>query len=329
MKGKTKYVKKYLILVLIGFTCIGMFFDEAMPAEKFPEKPIKLLVGWSPGGIADLTGRMLAGLTTEYIGQPVVVINRPGASQTIATNELAASKPDGYTLEVIVMGPFILGPFSMEVKYHPLKSFEPLFEYGVASYGICVLKDAPWNSYKELIDFAKKNPGELSMSTAGVGTNQHLAFESIAKQEGIQWKHVPYPGGAPAAAALLGGHVKAHFGSGSHVTFVESGKFKLLASYSANRYTIYPDVPTLKELGYDIPVGNAYFVAAPKGVPEPILNTLEDALTRAAQSVTFKGFLKKVWMEPDFKNREQLRKLIEAEYAGWNDIVKKLDLKTK
>ncbi len=278
----------------------------------------------------DLTSRMLASLATEHLGQPVIVMNKPGASGTVMTNEIAASKPDGYTLGTCTMGPFLISPFIRDVKYDALKSFEPLLGFTAAPYGICVLQNAPWNTFKELIDFAKKNPGELSMSSPGMGDPSHIAFEWIAKQENIQWKHVPYPGGAPAAAALLGGHVKAHLGTGSHSSFLESGKFKLLASYSENRNSRYPDIPTLKELGYDVPATHGfYFINVPVGVPEPVLKTLEDAFGNAAKSVSFKAFLKTVIMEAEFKNREQLKKLIGSEYGRWGEIIEKVGMRIK
>jgi tripartite-type tricarboxylate transporter receptor subunit TctC len=196
-------------------------------------------------------------------------------------------------------------------------------------YGICVLQNAPWKSFKELIDFGRKNPGELSVSTPGTGTPQHVAFEVIAKNEKIQWKHVPYPGGLPAATALLGGHVKVNFGTGSHLPFLESGQFKMLASYSPTREPKYPDVPTLKELGYDLPAARAQVIAAPRGVPEPILKTLEDAFIKAAKHDAFKAFLKQVLLAPEYKNREEIKSLVGAEYKAWDELITKLDLKVK
>jgi tripartite-type tricarboxylate transporter receptor subunit TctC len=266
---------------------------------------------------------------TEYLGQPVIVVNKPGASATVAAAELATSKPDGYTLGNIVILTLSLAPFIVKVKFDPMNSFEPIVGYAASSYGICVLQDAPWNSLKELIEFARKNPGELSVSTPGVGSNNHITFEWIAKLEKISWKHVPYPSGAAAATALLGGHVKCNFGSGSHLPFVESGKFKLLAVNSSGRSPNFPDVPTLKELGYDLPISNSNLIAAPKGVPEPILKTLEDAFGKAAKSEAFKEFLKKLMHEADFRDREQMKRLIETEYRGWNEVLDKLGLKAK
>lgn len=329
MRGEMNFLKKFLVLAFIGIFCLMISSEGLMAAEEFPEKPIKILVGFSPGGTVDLGTRMLSSLVSEDLGQPVVVINKPGAASTIAAAEVAASKPDGYTLMSFPILAVTLTPFFVKIKYDPLQSFEPLMAPWAHPYGICVLQNAPWKSFKELIEFARKNPGELSVSTPGAGTPQHAAFELIAKAEKIQWKHVPYPGGLPAATALLGGHVKVNFGSGSHLPFLESGQFRMLASYSPAREPKYPDVPTLKELGYDVPASRSHVIAAPMGVPEPILKTLENAFIKGAKHDAFKAFLKHVWLEPEYKNRKEIKSLIEAEYKSWDDLVTKLGLKMK
>jgi tripartite-type tricarboxylate transporter receptor subunit TctC len=147
---------------------------------------------------------MLGSLVSEDLGQPVVIINKPGAASTIAAAEAAGSKPDGYTLMSFPIITVTVTPFFVKVKYDPVTSFEPLMSPWGFPYAICVQQNAPWKSFRELIEWARKNPGELSVSTPGTGTPQHVAFEWIAKAEKIEYKHVPYPGGLPAATALLG-----------------------------------------------------------------------------------------------------------------------------
>ena len=329
MREEMSLIRKCLAVGLVGIFCLMISFEGLTAAEKFPEKPIKILVGFTAGGTGDLQTRMLGGLVSEHLGQPVVVVNKPGAAATIAAAELASSKPDGYTLGSFPILMVSLTPFFVKIKYDPLRSFEPLIACSAYPYGICVLQNTPWKSFKELIEFGRKNPGELSVSTPGAGTPQHAAFEWIAKSEKIQWKHVPYPGGLPASTALLGGHVKVNFGAGSHLPFLESGQFRMLASYSPAREPKYPDVPTLKELGYDLPATRAHVIFAPKGTPEPALKTLEDALNKAVRHDAYKGFLKQVMLEPDFKNREEMRGVMESEYKAWDELLDKLGLKVK
>ena len=329
MRGNSHFIKRTLVLWWVGIFCLMFSFNAVMAAEKFPEKPIKILVGFTPGGTVDLGTRMLGSLVSEDLGQPVVIINKPGAASTIAAAEAAASKPDGYTLMSFPIITVTVTPFFVKVKYDPVTSFEPLMSPWGFPYAICVQQNAPWKSFKELIEWARKNPGELSVSTPGTGTPQHVAFEWIAKAEKIEYKHVPYPGGLPAATALLGGHVKVNFGSGSHLPFLDSGQFRMLASYSPAREPKYPDIPTIKELGYDVPAARAQVVVVPKGVPEPILTTLENAFNKAARHDAFKGFLRQVFLAPEYKAREEIKSLIEAEYKAWDEVIGKVGLKAK
>jgi tripartite-type tricarboxylate transporter receptor subunit TctC len=329
MRGKMSLMKKGLVLAVVGIFCLMIPFDGLMAAEKFPERPIKILVGFSPGGTVDLLSRMLGSLVSEDLGQPVIVVNKPGAASTIAAAEVAASKPDGYMMGSFPIFVVALAPFVVKVKYDSLKSFEPVIGCSANPYGICVRSDAPWRSFKELIEWARKNPGELTMSTPGAGTPQHLTFEWIARHEKIQWKHVPYPGGLPAATALLGGHVKVNSGSASHLPFLKSGQFRMLAAYSPKRDPDYPDVPTFGELGYNFPATRTHFLAVPKGVPEPIMKTLEDAFTKAAKSKAFQGFLEKVMLDPDYRSREEMKSLIASEYKAWDELTDELGVKVK
>ena len=329
MREERGFIRRCLSLGWVGILCLVMGGPEVMAAEKFPEKPIKIFVGFTAGGTADLQTRMLGSLMTEDLGQPVIVVNKPGGAATIAAAEVAASKPDGYTLGSFPILVVSLTSFFVKVKYDPMRSLEPLIGCWAHPYGICVQQNAPWKSFRELIDFSRKNPGELSVSTPGTGTPQHVAFEWIARAEKIPWKHVPYQGGLPAATALLGGHVKINFGSGSHLPFLESGQFRMLASYSPVRDPKYPDVPTLKELGYDLPASRTYFIAAPKGVPEHVTKTLEDALNKAVRHEAYKELLKKIMLEPEIKDREEMRRMIESEYKSWDELTDKLGLKTK
>jgi tripartite-type tricarboxylate transporter receptor subunit TctC len=329
MRWQLRSIKKGLVLAMVGIFCLMVSFEGLMAAEKFPERPIKILVGFTPGGTVDLLSRMLGSLVSEDLGQPVIVVNKPGAASTIAAAEVAGSKPDGYTMGSFPIFVVVLAPYVVKVKYDSLKSFEPVIGCSANPYGICVRSDAPWKSWKELIEWARKNPGELSVSTPGAGTPQHLTFEWIARLEKIQWKHVPYPGGLPAATALLGGHVKVNSGSASHLPFVKSGQFRMLAAYSPKRDPNSPDAPTFGELGYDFPATRTHFLTVPKGVPEPILQTLEDAFTKAAKSQAFQGFLNTILSDPDYRTRQEMKSLIESEYKAWDELTDKLGVKVK
>lgn len=329
MRGKISRIEKSLVLVFVGILCIALCSERLLAAEGFPKKEIKLIVGFSPGGTTDLNSRMLAGLASEDLGQRVIVVNKPGATGTIGAAEVAASKPDGYTVGFFPVLVINLAPFFIDVKYDPVKSFQPIVGTFAANYGFCVQQKAPWKTFKEIIEWARKNPGELSVSTTGKGAPHYPAMEYIAKKEKIKYKHVPYPGGLPSATALLGGHVKAHFGSGSHLPFLYSGQFRMLAAYSPKRQKKFADVPTLKELGYDLPQSRTHLLLAPKGVPAPILKKLEGAFGKAAGHRAYKRFVGRLYLDHDFRNTEAITALVKAEYKQWDEVLEQVGLKGK
>ncbi len=332
MRGKKFFKEKCPKLAYVAILCLGIFSLSSrgiMAQEKFPAKTIKIFQGSSPGGTTDLASRMFASLLTESFGVPVISVAKIGGANTIAADEVAHAKPDGYTVGYSPLQALTVSPLTLKVKYNPLVDFEPLCTAVALIFGVCVREDAPWKSMKELIEFARANPGVINYSTAGAGTNQHLAFEYIGKKEKIKWNHVPYPGGAPAVSALLGGHVKVHVGSGSHQPYLKSGKFRLLAAYMDERIPEYPDVPTLKELGYNVPTTNNICVIAPKGMPEPIRKTLEEAFGSAAKSKAFLSFVENMLQMPLFKDSAATKRTIEAEYKQWNEILDELGLKAK
>lgn len=323
-------IKKGLCVVLVGFLWLAISFNGALAAEKFPEKKIEILVGYAPGGTASLMAHMQASLLTEHFGQPVIVVNKPGATSTVAVATLANSKPDGYmAMHVGIMG-LTVAPFSIKVKYDPLTDVEPLCTFAQLPFDICVRADAPWNSFKELVEYARQNPGQVTYSSAGTGSSMHLVLEYIGRMEKIKWNHVPYAGGAPAAVALLGGHVKVNSGSGSHLPHVKAGKLKILARYLDERSTDeFSNIPTLKELGYDIPISNDQIVIVPKGLPDPIYKRLEEAFIMASTSKNFVSFVKQVWLIPKYKDKAATKKTIEAEYKAWSKITNELGIEAK
>ncbi len=328
MRKKSDFMKRFLVLAMVGILFLSISFNEVMAAE-FPEKPIKIVVGYAVGGVVDLTARMLANLATEALEKPVITVSKPGAAGTIGAADVASSKPDGYTIGCTAGSTMALGHLTVKVKYDPQKDIEPLAIYGASLLGICVLKDAPWKTFRELIEYARKNPGELTVSTSGAVSNTGIIIETIAKRENIKIKQVPYPGGAPAAAALLGGHVKAHLGSGSQLPFVESGKFRMLAvnSFTNLRSPDYPDIPSLKDLGYDLPASNYQLLIMPAGIPKPILSKLEDVFGKAIKSKVFRDFQRQLLNDIVFEDQEGSKRVFERESRLWKGMLKEIDYK--
>jgi tripartite-type tricarboxylate transporter receptor subunit TctC len=279
-------------------------------SQDFPTKPITIYVGQSAGGGNDLTARVLAEITQKELKVPVLVENKPGGGGTVATSLLALKKPDGYTLAVLSSSVFDIRHLMLPVLYDPVKDFTQIFAYNVLIGAICVRKDSPFKTIQDLLEHARKKPGMLTYSSSGVGGAMQLDIEFLAKQAKVRFKHVPFPGGAPANTALIGGHVDFTAGSGSHLSYARQGVFRMLV-LEGKRNPEFPDVPTITDLGYKEVPSSRYLLVAPKGMPAPIYKKVEEVFSQAAHSPEFRKLLDKLDYEFAFKDRSAL----EAEFA--------------
>src|SRR2546425_5683245 len=218
-------------------------------AQAFPSKPITLICPWSAGGGTDLPLRKLAEIASRHLGQAVIVENRPGGSGMNGPATMAkTAKPDGYTLSQLSITAFRV-PHMQKVDWDPLTDFSYIIGVSGYTFGIVVKSDSPFKALRDLLDYARANPGKLSYGTPGPGTSLHLAMEEIAAKAGVQFLHVPFKGQADSAAALLGGHIMAQVDSTGWARQVDAGAFRLLATLG-DRRTRW-NAPTVKELGID------------------------------------------------------------------------------
>jgi tripartite-type tricarboxylate transporter receptor subunit TctC len=201
------------------------------------------------GGTTDMGTRLLSDMVSKSFGQPIVVVNKPGASHTLCANFMANSKPDGYTLGAFSASAVIQVPHLRKAPYNPMKGLTYVATYTDYTSGLVVNKDAPWKTMKEFMDYSKNNPGAMIYGSDGHGIATHILMEYLAWKWGaVDWKHVPIAGGPKLATAFLGGHIKAWAGPGSHVQFVKDGTMKLVLSLNIVRMPAAPDVPTVFEL---------------------------------------------------------------------------------
>jgi tripartite-type tricarboxylate transporter receptor subunit TctC len=262
-------------------------FPCATPAqEKYPSKSINFFIGYPAGGATDVCPRPLTAAAGKILGQPVVVVNKPGAGSAVAVAMLKTEKPDGYTIGILPSGA-VLSQHMRKVPYDSAKDFTPIIQYAVYLYGFAVRADAPWKTFKEVVEFAKANPGKIRYATAGAGTPQHLVMERLALKEQVKWTQVPFDGGGPAVAALLGGHVEAVSQTTEWKKHVESGRLRLLAVYGEKRMPDFPNVPTLLELGYGITAPSLICIVGPKGLSPQIVETLHAAFKKAMEDPDF------------------------------------------
>jgi tripartite-type tricarboxylate transporter receptor subunit TctC len=256
------------------------------------------MVTFAPGGSTDMCTRAIAAAAEKILGKSIFVENKPGGGGTIGYALVANAKPDGYTLCCGTDSGIVRVPQLQKVTYAPLKSFTAVIAFVKPYNGIVVKKDAQWNSMKELIDYAKKNPNKIKYSTGGVATGMHHAMIVLEKQETIKWIHVPYQGNADAMTALIGGHVDVCSAGPEYVPFERSGVVKILAIPESEKNPKYPNVPTLKELGYDFANDVLFTIVGPAGLPEEVAKKLESAFTKAAQSSEVKTVIDNLDLVP-------------------------------
>jgi len=292
----------------------------------FPTRNIEFVVASAAGGGSDLLARALS--AEIKLSQPVVVVNRTGAGGTIGTTEAKNAKPDGHTILLGMVGPFETQPHLIDVQYTlddfryvSALTYEPLF--------LAVKADAPWNSIQDLKEaFAEGSGNTLKFGSSSPGSVPHLAQEILYKKMGISAEHVPFDGSNPAVVALLGGHIgaiSAHLGEINN--YVTSGELKILGMYSSERSDLAPDVPTIKEQGYDIDISAVKFVAVSSAVPDEIVEALRAAIDEAKNTDAFKEFLALNFSASNDMTEEELKAQLTRESEMYKSIVEELGLK--
>ena len=319
-------LKKSLFWLLI--VSAAVLAGAPLSAAEFPTKPVTLVIPYPAGGSTDLTGRALAAAAKQYLGQPVICENKSGGGGTVGPSLVLSKPPDGYTIG-ISSGAVTIAYHMGKLNFNPLEDSTPIIRYTTYVFGMVVRADAPWKTIQEFVKFAKENPQKVTYGTPGVGTNPHLAMEELSILTGIQLVHMPFKGGAEAATALLGGHVDAVSDSTSWGPMVDAGKFRLLVTYSPQRMPKYPDVPTLKEAGYDMVYTSPLFMIGPKGIPKPIVAKLHDALKKSLTDTDYKSILKKYDMTENYLGPEDLDRAIRQESEQIRRVVQKLGLDKK
>lgn len=293
---------------------------------EYPERPITLIVPWAPGGSTDLTGRALAQAAEKILGQPIVIVNKPGAATMLGMTELAGARPDGYTIGTLSSTTYMHPLRGRQVSYDPLKSFTYISYYGDNLIGIAVPADSKWKTLQDLVADGKANPGKLKYGNAGVGTTQHLTTEKIQLDSGARFTFVPQKGSAEAVAALLGGHLDFITEVSVWAPHVEAGKLRLLAVTTPKRAEGFPDVPTVFELGFES-LRSVQAIIGPAGIPEPIRAKLESAFRKGMADPGFLAVMKKLHMVVVEGDGAYARKAVESEISRAKALIDTLGLK--
>lgn len=296
-------------------------------AQAYPSRPIKLLVGYPPGGGADILARIFANKLSPLVGQPVVVENRPGAGSTIAAAALASAPPDGYTLFLAESGILVGTTIYDKVAYDPM-TLAPVGIIGNLPYSLVVNPSFPAKNVRELIDVLKASPGKYSYASPGVGNIAHLSAEMFQKQAGVQIVHVPYKGGTPALADLVSGQIPICFVSlPPALALARSGKLRLLAVTSAKRSPVSPDTPTIAETLPGFNSVASIFLLAPPGTPAPIVDRANAAMREVMAMPEVQADFVAQGATVETSSPQALTTLFKDELASWGSIVKSANVK--
>lgn len=312
-----------LAAVLAAGALLGIQCEQAQ-AQSYPERPIKLVVGFAPGGGSDAVARLLATGLGEKLGQSVVVENRPGANTIIATQYVKSQPADGYTL-LYTSASFVINPALQEVNYDVERDFSPVALVDSIPLLMVVNTQVPAKSVEEFVAYAKGQPNKLSYASFGLGSAAHLASEQLLARTGMEMVHVPYKGSAPGLVDVMGGQVTMMMpGIGSAVNLVKEGKLRALAVSSSKRASVMPDVPTIAESGVDgYELVTWETVQVPAGTPAEIVVKLNAAIRETLATPEVRERMIKMGVEPEgMKSPDEVAKFISSEAAKFGSIIR-------
>jgi tripartite-type tricarboxylate transporter receptor subunit TctC len=309
-------------LLLAFFILVGV--TNAALTQSWPSRPLRLVIPFSPGGGADIAGRVIGQELSDALKQPVIIENRAGAGGTIAPNNVAKSPPDGYSLVLGHLGGIAIAPhLYKDLPFDPINDLSPVTLVVNGLSVLVVNPDLPVKTVGELVAYAKASPNQLSFSSAGTGTDTHLAAELFKSMTGTSMVHVPYKGGAPAMADLLAGRVQLAFASvATTISAIQTGKLRAIAMTGKNRFEGLPGVPTITESGvpgYEI--NNWYGIFAPANTPQDIIQRLNTETIKILQKPDVHAKLIAAGLEPIWNTPAEFADYVRAEIAKWRKIV--------
>jgi tripartite-type tricarboxylate transporter receptor subunit TctC len=299
-------------------------------AQSWPQKPIKVIVPFPPGGVTDSLARITAEWLTLRLGQPFVPDNRPGASGAIAADLVARAEPDGYTLLSAASPQLAVVPHVQKISYDPLKDFAPISIVGTNAFALgCNSEKTPVKSLAELVEYAKARPGQLNYGSPGSGSIGHLTMALFVARAGLKMEAVLYKGGGPAMADVVAGHVNCYFGNFNELLpHAGGGRVRLLATSGEKRARQLPDVPTVAEQGFPgfrTETWNGY--VAPAGTPREIVERIAREIAAACKDAAFAARLDKIGVDPVCSTPAEFAQAIRADLALWKDAVQAAGLK--
>jgi tripartite-type tricarboxylate transporter receptor subunit TctC len=323
-------LKRWLMSAVLTAAAVYAFAVPAF-AQNYPVKPVRIIVPFAPGGV-DVTARLIADRLTAALGQPFIVENRPGAGGAVGAKVVASSEPDGHTLMFSTPGPVVASPLvNRNAGYDTLKSFVPVAIVSQSPLLLIIHPSVPAKTVKELVAYAKGNPGKVHYPSPGFGTQPHLVGEMFKSMTGLDIVHVPYRGSAPAITDLLAGQMQIYFDNFANVLqHVDSGKLRAIAVTGDARVPQLPDVPTMTESGFAA-IAATYWngLLAPAGTPAPIVARLNAAVNQALAVAEVRSALTKLGSDPKSGTPQEFAAFIAEEVQRWGKVVREANIKVE
>jgi tripartite-type tricarboxylate transporter receptor subunit TctC len=330
-RGKLKlFAAMGMALLLAPLGAAAQQAASAGSAQGFPNKPIRLVVPYAPGGTAGSFARILSDRLSQSLGQPVIVDHKPGGGTIIGNDFVAKAPPDGYTLTMgTVTSHAMITSLNTKVPYDPEKDFAPVSLFASLPFVLVAHPSVAATSVRDLVALAKSKPGQLTFGSAGNATSNHLAGELFKARAGVDMVHVPYKGSAPALADLLGGQISTMFDlTATAMPQIASGKVRALAVTSPKRSSIAPDVPTMAEAGVPgVEVVSWFGILAPAGTPAPIVNLLNAQIVKAMNLPEVRQLMAQLGADPITSTPQEFAAYISAERAKWAGVVRQAGIK--
>lgn len=298
---------------------------RARAQDSYPSRPITLIAPWPAGGSSDAVMRAFGEAASRRLGVPVVIDNRPGVGGTLGAAAMRQAKPDGYTITQLPLGIYRL-PHMQKMAFDPLQDLTHIVCLTGYTFGLVCTPDAPFKTIQDMVAYAKAHPGKLEYGHTGTGTTPHLAVEEFSQKAGIRLNPVPFKGSAEIMQAILGGHIRLMSGTTEFAPHVLSGKLRLLATLGRQRSKGFPDVPTVKESGWDTITESPFGIGGPAGMPAPVVATLHDAFKATLQDPKVQQTLEQFHMPAIYMNSSDYQQYAQRTFAAERATIERLGL---
>ena len=320
----TRFVKSLWIAVIF-FSCSCVF------SQNYPNKPVKLIVPFAPGGGADIVARAISQPMAQLLGQAVVIENKPGGGGTLAADYVAKSAPDGYTLLYTTPGPQMTNPYLMDrLPYNSVTDLTPISQVVFGASVLVINKNLPVNSLKELIAYAKSNPGKISFASSGIGSSSHLAGELFKSRAGIDIFHVPYRGTGLALQDIIGGNISMAIDAlGAYRSSIESGHLKVLGVATSKRLGVLPGVPAIAEELPGFEGSPVTYISVRSGTPKAIIDRLNRDVNQVLKIQEVRTQLMTLGVIPQGNSSEEMQQLIRSESLKWQQVIERSGAKAE